>query len=87
MEIETKLGTIRAIQYDGPRYPGIGLVLERNGVQLELCRLEVDMADEDVPTFKMHMWTVDVREDEPVRSEAYTAEDLDRLMQTKGGMV
>lgn len=65
--VNTALGTIMAEAIPSSDYPGIKLLLVRDGVPVEFAWLEVDQSgDEDnqKPTLKIHAF--DAEHDEPV---------------------
>lgn len=65
MDVKTKLGTLRAQAYFDKEYPGINISICRGNKRIGLCLVEVDQYEEK-PVLKIHVWSPDVKIDEPI---------------------
>jgi hypothetical protein len=64
IEIETPLGKLVAYKSIDPDYPGIYIDLERNGIGMSVCLVEVNNSeDEDKDTLVSRIWS-DGREED-----------------------
>ena len=75
MEIETKLGTLKARLIQSSEYPGISIGLKTNHDFIEYAWIEVDQSEwKEKPVLKIHAYnSVD---DEPVFNLDQTEEDI-----------
>lgn len=77
MEIETKLGTLKARLMNSKTYPGISIGLEVGHEFIEYAWVEVDQSEwNEKPVLKIHAYNS--TDDEPVFNLDQTQEDIDK---------
>lgn len=75
MNVETKLGSLKAWIANDIEYPGICVGLDRDGVRTIVAVIEVDES-EDKPVLKAHVYNTE--DDDPVFSLRESAEDIEK---------
>ncbi len=74
--IDTPYGTLIAHGSPDHYYPGFWLSLKRPNGTFDMAYIEVDLADNDVPMLKAHIYKPG--EDEPVYDARYTIDEVDK---------